>query len=114
MASSAGRELCARFKYEELALQLGVDTRQAKAVVGGMLKAGKLIEIEKDCFTIPAVVEHAKSILAEEFSRRPRLRAGEITVLLGHTRRTTVPLLEYLDRIGFTRRDGDYRERGVL
>ena len=44
----------------------------------------------------------------------PKLQAGGMTLssireLLGTTRKFAVPICEYLDRIGFTRRDGDER-----
>jgi selenocysteine-specific elongation factor len=46
-------------------------------------------------------------------TERLRLRAGltvaEIRDLLGTTRKYAVPLCEYLDRIGVTRREGDLR-----
>jgi selenocysteine-specific elongation factor len=34
---------------------------------------------------------------------------AEIRELLGTTHKYTVPLCEYLDRVGVTRRDGDLR-----
>ena len=42
----------------------------------------------------------------------PGLTTGEAGALLGMTRRFSVPLLEHLDSLGFTRRDGDRRVLG--
>ena len=39
----------------------------------------------------------------------PGLTVSEIRDLLGTTRKFAVPLCEYLDRAGVTRRDGDLR-----
>ena len=52
--------------------------------------------------------------VASELSRRiasgqPGLTVAEIRDLLGTTRKFAVPLCEYLDRIGVTRREGDQR-----
>ena len=40
---------------------------------------------------------------------RPGLTVAEIRDLLGTTRKYAVPLCEYLDRVGVTRREGDLR-----
>ncbi len=37
------------------------------------------------------------------------LRVSELNQVLSTTRKFSVPLLEYLDSIGLTRRDGDLR-----
>ena len=39
-----------------------------------------------------------------------RMTAGEAKDILGSTRKFSIPLLEHLDREGFTIRKGDYRE----
>ena len=39
----------------------------------------------------------------------PGLTVAEIRDLLGTTRKYAVPLCEYLDRVGVTRREGDLR-----
>ena len=39
----------------------------------------------------------------------PGMTVAEIRDLLGTTRKYAVPLCEYLDRIGVTRREGDLR-----
>jgi selenocysteine-specific elongation factor len=108
--SHVSEDLCAHFDFEALSRQLGVDSRQAKAIVSGLLKAEKLLEIEKGCFVAPSVMESAKSILAAGLADGAQLRTGDVTILLGGSRRTTIPVLEYFDRIGFTRREGDFRE----
>jgi selenocysteine-specific elongation factor len=42
-------------------------------------------------------------------SDRGALRLGEMKDLWGTTRKFAVPLAEYLDRAGFTQREGDKR-----
>lgn len=51
----------------------------------------------------------ARRILALHLSDRGGFTVGEVGRLLGVSRRFTVPLLEHLDAVGFTRRDGDQR-----
>jgi hypothetical protein len=94
----------------ELSSQLAAEPRMVKAVVSEMLKSKRLIRIEENRYLEPSVIEHLKYVLAAEFSSNPRLRISDITVLLGQSRTATIPLLEYFDRIGFTRREGDHRQ----
>jgi selenocysteine-specific elongation factor len=47
--------------------------------------------------------------VAERLSSGPGATVAEIRDLLGTTRKFAIPLCEYLDRIGATRRDGDLR-----
>ena len=100
----------ARVGIAELSSQLGVEPRKAKAVVSGMLKSARLIRIEENRYLEPSVVDQVKSVLVKEFSSKSTLRVSDITALLGQSRTAIVPLLEYFDRIGFTRRDGDCRQ----
>ena len=54
-----------------------------------------------------------EKVTAELKSRSERgqqgLTVAEIRDLLGTTRKYAVPLCEYLDRVGVTRREGDFR-----
>ena len=43
----------------------------------------------------------------------PTLTMSELRELLGTTRKYSVPIGEYLDRIGLTRREGDVRRLNV-
>ncbi len=47
--------------------------------------------------------------IRERLSSGPGMTVAEIRDLLGTTRKFAVPLCEYLDRIGLTRREGDLR-----
>ena len=51
--------------------------------------------------------------VAERLASGAGATVAEIRDLLGTTRKYAVPLCEYLDRVGVTRRDGDLRVLGV-
>jgi selenocysteine-specific elongation factor len=55
------------------------------------------------------VVEAARRQLAPLLAKPPGLLTGEAGAALGISRKYSVPLLEYLDATGFTRRTGDRR-----
>jgi len=50
--------------------------------------------------------------LAERFAAQPRLSFADFRDLSGLSRKLGIPLLEYLDSVGWTRRDGDERIPG--
>ena len=50
-----------------------------------------------------------KRRLTERLAAGPGLTVAEIRDILGTTRKYAVPICEYLDRVGFTRREGDLR-----
>ncbi len=51
--------------------------------------------------------------LREKFATQPGLTVAEIRDILGTSRKYAVPICEYLDRIGFTKREGDLRQLTV-
>lgn len=100
----------AKTKIDELSLHLEVDPRQTKAVVAGLLKSGRLVRFQLDHYVPPDTLERARLRLAAAFAERPRLYISDILTLLKLSRRVTIPLMEYFDGTGFTRRIGDYRQ----
>jgi selenocysteine-specific elongation factor len=50
-----------------------------------------------------------RRLVTERLQQGGGLTVAEIRDLLGTTRKYAVPLCEYLDRVGVTRRDGDLR-----
>lgn len=104
-----GKKAHSRTSIDELSRQLGVEVRKLKVVVAGMLKTGRLVRIEDDRLLTLAVIEELKGVLTTEFKRKAQLRISDIKVLLGLSRSAAIPFMEYLDRTGFTRRNGDCR-----
>ncbi len=70
---------------------------------------GELIEIGDRLYLHADVESELRRRLAEAFRQRPELTVSEIRDELGTTRKYAVPLCEFLDRIGFTERQGDLR-----
>ena len=57
-------------------------------------------------------VAEARARLAPLLAEGEGLLAGEVSTALGISRKYTMPLLDHLDHIGFTRREGDRRRPG--
>jgi selenocysteine-specific elongation factor len=70
---------------------------------------GTLVHIGGDLYLHHDAESKMRELLREKMSGRDGLTLSEIRELLSTTRKYAVPLCEYLDRIGFTRRVGDVR-----
>ncbi|MCK9460721.1 MAG: SelB C-terminal domain-containing protein [Proteobacteria bacterium] len=98
-----------KVSVEHLSRFLGVEMRKTKAVITGMLRARRLIEVEDGRFVEPQELERVQRAVQNMLRGGARLRLTEIAERLGQSRTSIRPVLDYLDRIGFTRRDGDLR-----
>ncbi|HEV3343290.1 MAG TPA: selenocysteine-specific translation elongation factor [Pirellulales bacterium] len=70
---------------------------------------GQLVEIGGGLFLHAEVEHRLRETLVAEMSAGQGRTVSQIRELLGTTRKYAVPLCEYLDRSGFTRREGDMR-----
>ncbi|HEV3204870.1 MAG TPA: SelB C-terminal domain-containing protein, partial [Gemmataceae bacterium] len=70
---------------------------------------GYLVRIGPEIFLHTDVEGDMRRLIAERLKTGPGLTVAEIRDLLGTTRKYAVPLCEYLDRIGVTKRAGDLR-----
>jgi selenocysteine-specific elongation factor len=70
---------------------------------------GHLIEICPDFYLHADVLAQLKQLLSDRLAGGNGITVSELRELLGTTRKYAVPLCEFLDRTGFTRRQGDLR-----
>ncbi len=76
-----------------------------------LAQAGDLVPVA-DFFLTSGRAEEAKALVAAAIRTEGALTVARIRDLLGTTRRYAVPLCEWLDATGVTRRRGDVRELG--
>ena len=74
---------------------------------------GDLVRITDDVYLHVDTEAEMRKLLTEKLSGSSGLTVAEIRDLFGTTRKYAVPLCEYLDRVGVTRREGDLRLRGA-
>jgi selenocysteine-specific elongation factor len=70
---------------------------------------GDLVEVAAGYYLHRDVDRELQALLGERLSGGRSATLSELRELLATTRKYAVPYCEYLDRIGFTRRDGDRR-----
>ena len=86
-----------------------IDTH-GDALVRALIDSGELVKIGDNFVLSAKQLDRAKQLIAEGATREGPLTAARIKELLGTSRKYAIPLLEYLDAAGFTRRRGDLRE----
>ena len=95
---------------EAVLTALPVGMAQAQKLLQLLLRERVLLKISNDVVLHHEAVERLRGLLAEyKRTRGERLAVTEFKELAGVTRKYAIPLLEYLDRTGVTRRVGDYR-----
>jgi len=70
---------------------------------------GDLVQIDRDLFLHSEVFDGIRATLKEKLTGSEGLTMSEIREVLDTSRKYAVPLCEYLDDIGFTKRNGDLR-----
>jgi selenocysteine-specific elongation factor len=74
-----------------------------------LVERGVIVPLTKDIYLHRQTLERAQAQIGQALSTHGPMRLSEMKALWGTSRKYAVPLAEYLDRIGFTQRDGDTR-----
>jgi selenocysteine-specific elongation factor len=98
-------------RAEDIAGQLAIPSNDMRELLAIMVNTGRVIRVGGDLLFLDEQISRAKEILESHFQEKPEISVGEVSRLLNSSRKYVVPLLEYLDREGFTERHGDVRVR---
>ncbi len=79
-------------------------------LVRALIEGGALIQLTEDIVLTGEQLEEAKHLITAATQASGPLTTSQIREILGTSRKYAIPLLEYLDRAGFTRRSGEVRE----
>jgi selenocysteine-specific elongation factor len=94
---------------KECKQQVTKNREQVQPLVELAVSNGDLVEIASDMYLHADLECEMRRRVGQELSRGKGLTVSQIRELLGTSRKYAVPFCMYLDRIGFTRRDGDLR-----
>jgi len=89
-----------------------LEERHDPALIRALVRTGELTQISPEIVYPAARLEEIKRGVAEHIESSGPLTVAAFRDLFGTTRKYAVPLLEYLDQAGFTRRQGDVRILG--
>ena len=95
---------------EQVLASVPVELAQAQKLFELLVRERVLLKIGSDVVLHRDAVQRLTKLLADYKKRRgERLAVADFKELAGVSRKFAIPLLEYLDRSGLTRRVGDYR-----
>ncbi|TAK81595.1 MAG: selenocysteine-specific translation elongation factor [Betaproteobacteria bacterium] len=93
----------------DLALQLSIDPKRLEAVLSRAARQGMVVRVSKNRFFLPQMLRQLEDIARAEVASGSPLTAAAFRDRSGIGRNLTIEVLEYFDRIKFTRRVGDVR-----
>ena len=98
-------------RVRELAAELSLQPEPLTRFLKRVERFGRVAQIAPNRFFLPETVERLAEITRELAERSPegRFTAAEFKDRSGIGRNLTIEVLEYLDKVGVTRRDGDSR-----
>lgn len=80
-----------------------------RKVVSLLIEDGEIVRLEPGIVVAKAAIDQGSAVVRAYLKEHGEATAGDLKTALGTTRKYAVPLLEYLDRMGVTRRKGDKR-----
>lgn len=105
------RELFQPPNWDEAANRAGIKG-DSQEYLNYLLARGVLVKVGDGMFFHRDAIDRAVEAIKEHLSSKGELSLGEMRDLLQTSRKYTLPLLEYMDRVKITRRVGDLRVAG--
>lgn len=78
-------------------------------ILAYLIETGEFIKISENMYFTAAAIARGKELLTAHFSQEKELSLASARDLFNTSRKYALPLIEYYDRIRFTRRVGDMR-----
>lgn len=94
---------------KEFVNQAGGNAAALKDIFEVACAEGLLVKVTDDIYLSAEAETEMRRRVTERLRAGPGATVAEIRDLLGTTRKFAVPVCEYLDRVGLTRREGDLR-----
>lgn len=70
-----------------------------------------VVKIAEDVYTLKTLIDHAKEVIQERLKENPLITIAQVRDLLGTSRKSAKPILEYMDSIKVTKKNGTESER---
>ena len=65
-----------------------------------------VVKITEDIYTLKSIIEKAKEVIQNRLKENPLITIAEVRDLLGTSRKSAKPILEYMDSIKVTKKNG--------
>jgi selenocysteine-specific elongation factor len=95
--------------WEEIAATANILASELSEIIAYLCEQGELVKINESLYFSKAALEKGQELLNEYFAREKELTLATARDILDTSRKYALPLIEYYDRMHFTRRVGDSR-----
>jgi selenocysteine-specific elongation factor len=82
------------------------------ALIRGLVRTGQLVQVSQDLVFPAETMAEIRNVVTHRIAAAGPFTVAQFRDLVGASRKYAVPLLEYFDQAGFTRRQGDVRVLG--
>jgi selenocysteine-specific elongation factor len=96
-------------RRDELPALIGAPARVIEPVVDHLVQTGELVEVSDKVILHRDAIEESRRKLTEYLAQHGSLESGAFKDMLSTTRKYSIPVLEYWDAQGLTRRVGNKR-----
>ncbi len=96
-------------RSSELAHEIGALERELEDLLTLLDDEGRIVRLRDGVILTTEVVADAKTKIGAHIVAKGSLTPSDLKELVGASRKFGIPLLEHLDAVGFTRRQGDVR-----
>ena len=76
-----------------------------------LIDEGFMVKIMEDVYTLKTIIDHAEEVIRARLKENPLITIAEVRDLLGTSRKSAKPILEYMDSIKVTKKNGTESER---
>jgi selenocysteine-specific elongation factor len=88
---------------------MAVETSEVRQILNYLTRQKQLIRLTNGRYLTPAALTTIKVRVQRAINDRGKMRLSDSKDVLGYGRMGAVPVLDYLDHIGFTIRNGNER-----
>ena len=96
-------------KLEDIVRDTTAQPQEVQKTLNILIEQEQLVQIEKNLFFHHRAIDKACELLTAFIEKEGKLESVKFKYLLDTTRKFAIPLLDYFDRIGVTRRVGNTR-----
>ena len=93
-------------KFEEVTQHTKAAPDKVQKILQILIEQERLVRVEKDLLFHSDAIEKAREFLISFIKKEGKLESVKFKYLIDTTRKFAIPLLDYFDRIGLTRRAG--------
>ena len=80
-------------------------------VLAQEMAEGRIVKVAENLYTLSGIMEKAKAAILEKLDRDGTVTIAEVRDLLNTSRKSAKPILEYMDALHITRKEGRESER---